>query len=71
MTTIVIDIKRPITMNCYLENAYSSGLHLLFLQNVPGAKVRIIWVFFSSRSIKRRKKYISFARLVLLSLYVF
>ena len=35
------------------------------------ARVRNIFGFFSSRSLKTREKYISFAQLVLLSLYIF
>ena len=34
-------------------------------------RCEIFVVFFSSRSLKMREKYISFAQLVLLSLYIF
>ena len=39
-----------------------------FWEIISGAKYL---VFFSSRSLKMREKYISFAQLVLLSLYIF
>ena len=48
------------------------GLNSVLSGTTPReAKVRNIWVFFSSRSLKMREKYISYAHLVLLSFYIF
>ena len=52
----------------YFNNEQSTGKIVDIAKDIIGAKYL---GFFSSRSLKMREKYISFALLVLLSLYIF
>ena len=56
------------------ERALKEGHEIRLRSGSAGhrpTKVRNIWGFFSSRSLKTREKFISFAELVWLSLYIF
>ena len=65
---ILLDNREYLALNVYVALCYYKLDYYDVSQEVLGAKYL---VFFSSRSLKTREKWISFAQLVLLSLYIF